>query len=360
MKFFVFVPFATAMALCVSAQTPPASPKPSSTPSTPAAAGRAKPAAATSKPSKPAASKTKAATPATPADPAAAVAGDSKVVMTVGGEQITATEFDRLIEALPDQYRAQARGPLKRQMAEQIARVKLLAAEARKRGLDKDNVVQARIQFQEDNLLAGATYQDLLQKVTVNDEALKKYYDDHQKEYESAAARHILIKYKGSPVPSKEGKPEMTETEALAKAQEVRKLLLAGSDFAALAKAESDDAGSGANGGDLGTFSKGQMVPAFEEAAFKLPVGQVSEPIKTQFGYHLIRVDKRESKSMDQVRGDIEKKLRPEIATKAVEELRQSAKVTLEDSYFGPAQPVPPVGATAPAATAPAAAAPQN
>jgi parvulin-like peptidyl-prolyl isomerase len=80
------------------------------------------------------------------------------------------------------------------------------------------------------------------------------------------------------------------DAEALALANELRNRILAGEDFAALAGAYSDDTGSGANGGDLGWFGKGRMVAPFEEAAFSLPVGEVSEPVKTDFGYHLIEV----------------------------------------------------------------------
>jgi len=349
MKFHVVFPLAIATALSVSAQTPSAPAKSQS--ATPAKAGSGTKSGTTT--SKPGAQ----ATPASPTasspnttssnQPADTATADDKIVMTVGNEKITAKEFDLLIDSLPEQYRAQARGPMKRQMAEQIARVKLLAAEARKRGLDSDKSVQARLQFQADNLLAGAAYNSMLQSAKVDDAALQKYFDTHKSEYETVQARHILVKFKGSPVPTREGKPELTEEQALAKAQEIRKQLLAGSEFAALAKAESDDAGSGANGGELGSFGHGQMVPPFEEAAFKLPVDQVSEPIKTQFGYHLIKVEKREAKSFDSVKGELEAKMKPEAARVSVEQLRKSSNVKLEESYFGPEAPAPQTGSAA-------------
>lgn len=362
MKFSVVLPLAIAAALTASAQNQPAAPKPGSSP----AKSRISPTPSSQAPAPPASAAPAAPAPVTPAPepgaaPAAAPAVDpNKVVMTVGTETITAKEFDTLIEALPEQYRAQARGPMKRQMAEQIARVKVLAGEARRRGLDKDKTVQARIQFQSDNLLAGATYNDYLQKASVDEAALRKYYEEHSKEFESLQARHILVKFKGSPVPTREGKPELSEEQALAKAQELKKQLAAGGDFAALAKADSDDTGSGANGGDLGTFSRGQMVPAFEEAAFKLPVGQVSDPIKTQFGYHLIRVEKHDTRAFDAVRPELEQRLRPDAARQSVENLTKSSKIVLEESYFGPevAAPAPPVpgpaGAVPPSAAVPA------
>ncbi len=117
---------------------------------------------------------------------------------------------------------------------------------------------------------------------------------------------------------------------------------MAGEDFATIAKAESDDTGSGKNGGDLGTFTHGHMVKAFEDAAFSLPIGQVSEPVKTQFGYHLILVQKRDAKTFDEVRPEIEKKLRPEKAKQAIEALRKQASVTIDESFFGPPPTVGP------------------
>jgi parvulin-like peptidyl-prolyl isomerase len=288
----------------------------------------------------------------------------NKVVLTVGDQKITAREFNVYLEALPEQLRAQAQGPMKRQMAEQVVRMKLLAEQARKSGLDKDPVTQNRIAMQTENILAGAAYNEMMKKVTVDDAAARKYYDEHKKESEEASARHILIKFKGSPVPAREGKPELSEEQALAKAQEIRKKLLAGGDFAAIAKEESDDTGSGSNGGDLGSFKRNSMVPEFEQVAFSQPIGQVSEPIKTQFGYHLIRVDKRESPSFESMRSQIEERMRPEQARNAVEELAKTAAVNYDEAYFGPApQPtLPGMGAAAaggnapePAATKPAA-----
>lgn len=301
----------------------------------------------------PAAPQTPAETPpaqTTPA-PTTPAADENRVVLTVGDEKITAKEYDTLVEALPDQIRSQAKGPMKRQVAEQIARLKLLAGEARKRGLDKDESVQARIRFQEENMLAGAAFQDMVQKAPIDEAAVRQSYDESKSEFESVKARHILVKFKGSPIPQPEGKPELSEEEALSKVQEIRKRLTAGEDFSKLAKEESDDTGSGSNGGDLGTFNRGQMVPAFDEVAFKLPVGQVSEPVKTQFGYHLILVDSRDTKSFEDVRLQLEQKLRPEAARANIEKIRQEASVVLDEAYFGaPAAAPKPAPAAGPAA----------
>jgi len=83
------------------------------------------------------------------------------------------------------------------------------------------------------------------------------------------------------------------------------------------------------------------MVGPFEQAAFSQPVGQISEPVKSQFGYHLIKVEQHDTKPFEEVRPELEKKMRPELARNAVENLRKQAPVTLDDSFFGPATTVP-------------------
>jgi peptidyl-prolyl cis-trans isomerase C len=287
----------------------------------------------------PAAASAAQAPDAAPA-PAAATAAAPKpedIVLSIGAEKITAAEFEGYLAALPEQVQRMARGTGKRQFAEQLVRMKLLAQEAERRKLDERPDVQKQLQLQRDNLLAGLVFNALAEEAPMEESNLRAYYEEHRSEYESAQARHILVKMKGSPMPPKEGKPELSDEEALAKAQELRKRILGGEDFAAVAEAESDDTGSGANGGDLGRFGRGKMVPEFEDAVFTKPVGEVSEPVKTQFGYHLIQVQERASKSFEEVRPEIEQRMRPEMARSKLESLREQAAVTFDDRYFAAA-----------------------
>jgi peptidyl-prolyl cis-trans isomerase C len=272
--------------------------------------------------------------PKPPADP-------DKVVLTIGDQKITEAQFDDMINAIPEQYRQIARGAGKRNFAEQVVQVKVLAQEAEKRKFDQEPKIKDELAFQRENLLAQAMFLNLQGAVKVDDAAVEKYYNEHKSDYEVLKARHILIRVKGAPMQAIAGKPELTDEEALAKAQEIRKRLVGGEDFAVVAKAESDDAGSGAQGGDLGEFKKGMMVPPFETAAFAAKVNEITEPVKTPFGYHLIKVESHATKSLAEARPDIEKKLRPEIARAAVESLRKGAMVEMDDAFFGPAAPVP-------------------
>ena len=278
-----------------------------------------------------------------PAKPPAAQpvkeAPGAHVVLTVGTEKVTAAEFEALIEALPAQLRTVARGSGRRMFAEQLANMKSLAQEARKQKLDQTPAFRKMMAFQEENLLAGNLFQSLNETATVDEAAAQKYYDEHKNEYESAQARHILIRMTGSAVPLREGQKELSDAEALEKVKGLQKRIAGGEEFETVAKAESDDTTSGKAGGDLGMVKRGQMVPAFENAVFTMPVNQLSDPVKTQFGYHLIRVDKRESASFDSMRDEIQKKLRPELARKKMEDIRKQTTVVIDDNYFGPAAP---------------------
>ena len=226
-----------------------------------------------------------------------------KVVVSVGDVKITAAQFDLIIESIPEQSRASARGPNRKLFADQLVRLLVLAQEGKRRKLDEGAAYKAQTMIQNANLLAGLTYEQIGKEAKLGDADVRNYYEAHKGEYEQVHARHILIRMQGSPIPVKPGQKDLTDAEALAKAQELRKKIEGGTDFATLALAESDDTQSAAKGGDLGSFKKGQMVPAFEEAALAMKPGELSQPVKTQFGYHLIKVEGRTPASRLRRRG---------------------------------------------------------
>ncbi len=258
-----------------------------------------------------------------------------KVILTVDDLTITAKQFDEIADGLGDQYRNFVKGPGRKQFADQLVRVLVMAQEGKRRKIDQTPSFQTQVMFNTDQVLASVTAQKINQETKVDPAAVHKYYDDHKVEFQQIHARHILIRFQGSQVGVKPGSKDLTDAEALAKAQDLEKQLRAGGDFAKLAGAESDDTGSAAMGGDLGTFGRGRMVASVDEAAFKLKAGEISEPVKSQFGYHIIKVDSIEDKSFDDAKADIEKKLRPQEATKAMEEIQKNTKVVLDPVFFG-------------------------
>jgi foldase protein PrsA len=154
-----------------------------------------------------------------------------------------------------------------------------------------------------------------MEDIKVTEKELKEYYDNYKPKIR---ASHILVK------------DEKT-------AKEIKAKLDKGEDFAKLAKQYSQDPGSAANGGDLGWFGPGKMVKEFEDAAYKLKVGQVSDPVKTDYGYHIIKVTAKEKKKpFNEMKDEIEfevkqRKLDPTKVQSKVEQLVKDAKVEIED-----------------------------
>lgn len=279
-----------------------------------------------------------AAKPAASADP---------VVIAAGDVAIKQSEFEAALKSLPAEYQSYAQGAGKKQFAEDYLRMKMLSAEGSKAGLDKDPEVVAQLALMKENLVAQAQLTRLEKGITVTDADLKKKYDEGKDQYEQVKARHILIAFKGSPA-AQEGKPELTEEQAKAKAEEIRKKIEGGASFDELAKAESDDVGSGARGGDLGAFGRGQMVPEFEKAAFEAKSGDLTQVVRTQFGYHIIKVDEHEMTPFEQVKPTLEKAERQARMQAKLEEMKTNAKPTFNDAYFTVATPAQPQETTQP------------
>ena len=266
----------------------------------------------------------------------------SKVVLTIGDIKVTAAEFEETLSAMPPQYQQQARsGPGRRAFAEQYIQLRLLADQAVKDKLDQSEKVKKQIAFSNMSVYASAMFQSIEDNAKVDDAAIEKYYNDHKAEYDVVKARHILVHVKGAPGPAPNGKPELSDAEALDKAKAIRDRLVKGEDFAMLASAESDDS-SASNGGSLGEFGKGMMVPPFEQAAFALKIGEISEPVKSPFGYHIIKIEDRRTKPLAEVKASIAAKLKPELARETLDNMRKGASVQIDDSYFGPPPPAAP------------------
>jgi peptidyl-prolyl cis-trans isomerase D len=170
--------------------------------------------------------------------------------------------------------------------------------------------------------------------VQVSRDELQSYYDQHRDQYrtpEQVKVSHILIK---TPLPGTDGKvDEKGVTEAQHRAEDLLKQLKGGAKFEDLAKKYSEDPGSGKEGGSLGWIGKGRTVPEFEKAAFSLPKGQMSDLVKSSYGFHIIRVDDKQEahmKTLDEVKGEIEPTLKQQkaqqVAQKQAEALLNQAR----------------------------------
>ncbi|HEX9187451.1 MAG TPA: SurA N-terminal domain-containing protein [Vicinamibacteria bacterium] len=175
-------------------------------------------------------------------------------------------------------------------------------------------------------LLDRATLQP---QVAVADRDLELYYQDRREEFrqeEEACASHILVKVKAGE--AAEGHPE---EEARAIAQGLFDQVKAGADFAAVAKKSSEDQGSAANGGDLGCFAPGRMVPEFDDAVFALQPGQVSDLVKTSFGYHVIRLASRRESTVQPL-AQVKERIRAIVTDRKVRELGEQKAQALAEA----------------------------
>jgi peptidyl-prolyl cis-trans isomerase C len=258
------------------------------------------------------------------------------VVATVNGKSITETDL-KLAEAEIGADLGNLPEPTKRRvLIEFLIENQLFAEAAEGQKLAQGGGFDDRMQYWRRRALRD-TYFDQTVKSSVSDTEAKKFYDSQiaqMKPQEELKARHILVESKD-------------------KAKEVFEKIAHGGDFAKLAKEFSKDPGSKDDGGDLGFFGRGQMVPQFEEAAFALKPGDVSQPIETQFGWHLIRIDEKREKTppaYDQVKDRIVASMIHRKAQELATDLRTKAKVDyvdpavkkmIEDEKAAAAQPAP-------------------
>jgi peptidyl-prolyl cis-trans isomerase C len=205
-----------------------------------------------------------------------------------------------------------------------LADIIILSQAADKQQLGNRSEVKHRIEFERHKALMEALLQDAAQ-AAMTDEALHKVYDEAVKQManeQEVHARHILV---------------ATEDEA----KEIEKQLKDGADFATLAKQKSKDPGA-ADGGDLGYFTKDQMVPEFAEVAFKLDKGQISDPVKTQFGWHIIKIEDKRTKptpTFDEVKSQLQNYVARRAQAELVANLRKSATIERLDQPASPPDP---------------------
>jgi len=243
--------------------------------------------------------------PAAPPDP---------VVARVGGEEIRLSQLRAAVQELPEELRNAPEAMLLPVLLDQMIASRALIAAARAEGLHESPEVRARVRAAEEEALQEALIRRELAPL-LTEEALRARYQRDVAEApreEEISARHILVP---------------TEAEARAIAIEARR---PGVDFAELARRRSTGPGA-REGGDLGFFRRGDMIPEFAAAAFALQPGQISEnPVRTQFGWHVIKVEARravEPPSFEQARAEIRARVFEESVGRIVERYRNAAQV---------------------------------
>ena len=276
--------------------------------------------------------KTKAA-----AAPAPAAAVKEAAAATVNGIAIAKSRVEMIVkQALASGQ--QDSEELRKSIIDKLAMQTLIAEEAVKKGLDKSADVMDQIDLTRQSILANAYVQDLMKNSAASEEALKAEYEKIKATITGTEyrARHILVE------------KEADAKEIIAKLKKDPGL------FEKLAMEKSKDTGSKAKGGELGWFDLSRMVPEFGAAASKLDKGAITqEPVKTQFGYHVIQLeDSRpiEAPPFEDVKPQLAQHLQQQTVQKQMEELKAKAKIEMAGAPAPAAAPAAPAPAPAPAA----------
>lgn len=285
----------------------------------------------------------------------------------VSDEEITAyhlahaKDFDDFLQGNP-RFQQQAQGPQREELKKQFGEFKVIAERARKEGLDRDDVSRLQMMLDRSQTLAGAYLSELQKNADklVSDADVDQYYQDHPADFDEVRVRHILISTQPKEEPEAEtdatdpkakkaadkkatekkpaDKPKtLTKEEARKKSQDLLDRARKGEDFAKLAQENSDDPGSKDKGGEYDFFGHGKMVPEFEKAAFALKPGEISEPVETQFGFHVIKLEERRAAAApatdQKVRQQIIDKLKQEKLEARIAEIAEKSNVVVPEDF---------------------------
>lgn len=253
-------------------------------------------------------------------DPAAAP--DPKLVVAkVNGQDVTRADILNMADGMRPEIRANI-DQVFPQLIDYYVFLKLVADKGRADGLAEDPAVKDLMRQAEDNAIREVFFQRAI-TAAVTDAAVKARYDEEAKtfpEQREVRASHILVK---------------TEEEAKAIIEQLK----GGADFATLAKEKSTDTASGKQGGDLSWFTKDMMVKEFADAAFELKKGETSQtPVKSQFGYHIIRLDDDRMKappSLESRQEEIRLQLTEELQQKVAKDLKDAATIEVIEPNGG-------------------------
>lgn len=259
---------------------------------------------------------------------AANAANPKDVAAKADGIEITEADIQMVMQDMQDQLGGMSDAQRRDTVITYLIDLKLGVKAAKDAKITEDESVKRRVAMLTDRLLFDE-YLEVAAKKVVTDDAMKALYSDTVKSLKpepEIRARHILV-----------------ETEDQAKA--VVKRLKGGEDFAKVATEVSKDPGSGQQGGDLGFFTKERMVPEFSTAAFALDIGKVSEPVKSQFGFHIIKVEEKREKpipTFDEVKDQIAEFMMNKSRQDILKALRAAAKIERPEPIADPAKNLTP------------------
>jgi peptidyl-prolyl cis-trans isomerase C len=275
-------------------------------------------------------------------DAAAKAAGSDNVIMRVNGDPVTEREFNLFMQNAPAEGRQYYASPAgRRALADELVKLKVLEQEGDRLGIDDDPETKTQIEMAKAQITAARALEKIASQKS--DDRIRVEYE--KEKGSSVSLRHILFAYQGGAAPARGGQQAPPLEVATQKANAVAAKLRGGADFAQTARAESDDEQSGANGGMIGPAKPDQLPPDIAAVVSKLKPGQMSDPVKTQFGVHIFKV---EQPSLEDLRPMLTQRVRQLVAEEEVKRLQGAAKVDLDPKFFPPLPAAPAMPGAAP------------
>ena len=267
------------------------------------------------------------------------VAPAGRVIMRVNGEPVTESEFSAMFSSLPPEMQQQYNSEQGKQaFAEQLVRLKVLEQEARRMKLENDPKVAGQISAQRSDILANAAAAKLVENVSP--EAVKKFYEQNQRQLQTVELSHIVVAYQGGMIPPKGGGQPLDERSAVNKALQIYQQLKEGAKFEELAKKESDDTATGMRGGMIGPVAPGMLPQELDARVMNMREGEISTAIPSRYGIHIFKAGKRQTQPLSEVQDRLAVAVRNQETMRKIEELVKAAKVELDPKFF-PAAPAP-------------------
>lgn len=247
---------------------------------------------------------------------------NEKILATVDGMSVTQTEVDEMVMALTQQRGQDFNNPQGRAMVlEQLINKKLLLVDASKNMYEHNPEFKAQLQKVKEDMLADFAIGKALEKIEVKEDEIKAFYEENKEKFqtgETVNASHIL-------------------TDSEEKACEIMKKIENGEISFEEAAKENSSCPSSQNGGNLGDFTRGQMVPEFDEACFNMNEGEMKGPVKTQFGYHIIKLNSKKPsqiRSYDEMKDGIKRNILSDKQHKAYESKINQLKILYQVTKY--------------------------
>jgi peptidyl-prolyl cis-trans isomerase C len=276
---------------------------------------------------------------------ATATATESKSIIDINGDKIYEADLQIAQQSLPQNMQGALASPEgRRALADEMIRMKLLEQEARKQNLQNQPEVQRQLKMAESNILAQAALDKLVTPPA--DADLQKTYETEKKNFEVSQLRQIVISYQGGMIPPRDGTAD-SDADARARAQAIADRARKGGNFVSLVKSESDDVEGARNGGAL-LFRPGSAPPEVEQVIVAMKKGEVSNPVKSRFGYHVFQLVDRQTRPFEEVKGYIAQQSRRQKLDQLLNDMKAKSKIVFDEQYFGKTTPAAPATTTAP------------